>query len=554
MNALADVASAPTDLTARTVVLTRMDEAAARMRSASDQLDQIAAGVRSDLDTGVQQANDLAGQIARLNELIVRAQGSGKAPNDLLDQRDQAIRNLNQYVQTTQVPADDGSLGVFVGNQPLVLGTTAGALSVGDAPDFPGSGQLKLFFTAAGGTAQALDEQVIGGGSMAGQLKFYNNDLEDARNLLGRMSLAIGSTMNYQQSMGLTLDGATGKPLFSTPASVNGLTTGSAVGQISFSTGTFTTPSQFAASDYEVRFTTPPAGQVIRLSDGKTTAFTDLNDLRNQQIDGLTFDFTTAGAANERVLFRPFANAAGQVQALVRNPSQLAVANPVNAAMGTANTGSLQLANLKATGYQWNASPAPGQVVGAGVVNLPPATGVVMTFTGSGTFTLSGNAHAPLDMSASPPAPLIGPTYTYTPGQSIDIDGWQITLQGTPNVGDTVTVGNAKLSGDTYTRDAGNAKAMLALRDAPMFDGAPLSDGFASAMAQVGTRTQSAQFAAQTSSTIAADLENDRTAVSGVNLDEEAAKLIQYQQAYQASAKMIQVAQTVFDSLLQTMG
>lgn len=186
-------------------------------------------------------------------------------------------------------------------------------------------------------------------------------------------------------------------------------------------------------------------------------------------------------------------------------------------------------------------------------MNLPPATGVVMTFTGSGTFTLSGNANAPLDMSASPPAPLTGPTYTYTPGQSIDIDGWQITLQGTPNVGDTVTVGNAKLSGDTYTRDAGNAKAMLALRDAPMFDGAPLSDGFASAMAQVGTRTQSAQFAAQTSSTIAANLESDRTAVSGVNLDEEAAKLIQYQQAYQASAKMIQVAQTVFDSLLQTM-
>jgi len=95
---------------------------------------------------------------------------------------------------------------------------------------------------------------------------------------------------------------------------------------------------------------------------------------------------------------------------------------------------------------------------------------------------------------------------------------------------------------------------MLALRDAPMFDGAALSDGFANAMADIGTRTQSAQFAAQTSSTIAANLESDRTAVSGVNLDEEAAKLIQYQQAYQASAKMIQVAQTVFDSLLQTMG
>ena len=94
----------------------------------------------------------------------------------------------------------------------------------------------------------------------------------------------------------------------------------------------------------------------------------------------------------------------------------------------------------------------------------------------------------------------------------------------------------------------------MALRDVPMFDSATLSDGYASAIAQVGTRTQSAGFAAQLSTTIAANLERDRTAVSGVNLDEEAAKLIQYQQAYQASAKVLQIAQTIFDNLIQTVG
>lgn len=103
-------------------------------------------------------------------------------------------------------------------------------------------------------------------------------------------------------------------------------------------------------------------------------------------------------------------------------------------------------------------------------------------------------------------------------------------------------------------RDTGNASALMALRDVPMFDNATLADGFASAMAQVGTRTQSAQFAAELSSSIAANLERDRTAVSGVNLDEEAARLIQYQQAYQASAKMIQIAQNIFDTLIQGLG
>ena len=117
-------------------------------------------------------------------------------------------------------------------------------------------------------------------------------------------------------------------------------------------------------------------------------------------------------------------------------------------------------------------------------------------------------------------------------------------------------MGNATDSqyGDWYKRDTGNASALMALRDVPMFDNATLADGFASAMAQVGTRTQSAQFAAELSSSIAANLERDRTAVAGVNLDEEAARLIQYQQAYQASAKMIQIAQNIFDTLIQGLG
>jgi flagellar hook-associated protein 1 FlgK len=94
----------------------------------------------------------------------------------------------------------------------------------------------------------------------------------------------------------------------------------------------------------------------------------------------------------------------------------------------------------------------------------------------------------------------------------------------------------------------------MGLRDVKMFDDSTLSDGYAGAIAQVGTRTQSALFAAELSTTIASNLERDRTAISGVNLDEEAARLIQYQQAYQASSKMIQIAQNIFDSLLQGLG
>lgn len=469
-------------------------------------------------------------------------------------------------MQTTQIPADDGTIGLFVGgSQPLVLGTTATEVAVGDSGTFPSSGQVKLLFTRPGSPAIELDENMLGGGSISGLLRFNNTDLAEGRNLLGRMALAISTTLNYQQTLGLTLDGVAGKPLFATTPSVPGLTLGTAVGSISFTNSASFSPTEFAASDYEVRFdATGVGGQVVRLSDGETTPFTNIATLSTTQIDGLTFNFTATGTANERVLFKPFGTAASDMKALVYSPRDLAVANPINAAMGTSNSGTLQLAGLQATGITWNGGT--GQAVNSGIGGLsmppspvPPATtggGVVLTFNAAGQFTLSGNANPPIDMAANPPQLLAGPPYAYTSGQSIHIDGWSINLKGSPKAGDTVTIGNAKDAqyGDNYTRNAGNATALMNLRDVKMFDESTLSDGYASAMAQVGTRTQSALFASDLSKSIAVNLENDRTAVSGVNLDEEAAKLLQYQQAYQASAKMLQIAQSVFDTLIQNLG
>ena len=545
MNAFSDVVSAPTDITARTVVLTRMDETASRMRAAADRINEIQYTVTEQLQSSITAVNSLAGQMASVNEQIARAKGNGQTPNDLLDQRDQIIRDINQYVQTTQIPADDGTVGLFVaGSQPLVLGSTATSLSIDDATTFPGSGQSKLFFNRPGATPIELDENVLGGGTVSGLLRFQNTDLSEGRNLLGRMALAIGMTMNDQQNLGLTLDGVPGKDLFALPTSMPGYTNGAGVGTVSF-----TGPTQFEASDYEIRFTTGTAGQVVRLSDGKSTPFTDAANLATLQIDGLNFNLTTPGNPGERMLFKPFSTAANNIQALVYSPRDLAAANPINAAMGTANGGTMQLAGLKATGLP---NP-PGLVLPANAnpAALPPILGgVQLQFTAGPPTT-----YDVLDRGTAPPT-VLAAAQPYTSGAPISINGWEIKLQGSPKTGDTVVIGNAldPQYGDAFTRNAGNASALMSLRDVKMFDESTLSDGYASAIAQVGTRTQSALFAAEMSTTIAANLERDRTAVSGVNLDEEAARLIQYQQAYQASSKMIQIAQNIFDSLLQGMG
>ena len=548
VNAFSGVASAPTDLTARNVVLTRIDETALRMRGASERLDSMAYTLAQELRSQVDNINALARNIAGLNEQISRAQGSGQPANDLLDQRDQMVRNLNQHVQTSQVAASDGSISLFVGgSQPLVLGSMAATLSV-DAPAGlgAGSGQKRLFFQQAGTAMRVeLNEDMLGGGEVAGLLRFHNHDLAEGRNLLGRMALGISETLNAQNRLGLTLDGQPGGNLFAPIALPNALASRAAGPQLTVAVGDAT---KLQASSYDVAFTSSTAGSVTRQSDGAVWVFDSaavppvlLADVMAGEglLTGLT---GPAAQAGDRFVLNPLQGAAAQMQALQFSPRQLAAANPVNAQMGAANDGTLQLAGLKATGQPTGLVLPPSP--------LPPATGggVTLTFDAGppSQYTVTGSPNPASNVTAAP----------YTPGKPITIDGWEITLNGAPKNGDSVTVGNATDAqyGDWYTRDAGNASALLALRDATLFDNATLADGFAGAMAQVGTRTQSAQFAAALSSSMAANLERDRSAISGVNLDEEAARLIQYQQAYQASAKMLQIAQNIFDNLLQTVG
>ena len=570
MNAFSDVVSSPTDLTARGVVLTRIDETARRMRDGAGRIEEIELAVAEQLKGAVNVVNNLARDLAQVNQEIVRARGNGQAPNDLLDRRDQITREINQYVQTTQVAADDGSVSVFVGaSQPLVLGSVAASLAIGDPQNFgTGSGQKKLQFIPAGASAAQgieLNDAMVGGGQIAGLLRFQNSDLAEGRNLLGRMAVAISEALNSQNKLGLTLDGTQGGDLLR-PITLPNAVPSSKNADPELKMGVeVVDATKLQASSFNITFTGSDSGTLTRQSDGKVFTFADMTELETIML-GMGLRLTDgqapvappdvqpafAGASEkDQFLLAPLLGVASQMQSVQSSPRQLAAANAINAQMGAANDGSLQLLSLKAT-------PALVLPPDGDTSTTPPTVGgVQLQFTAGSptTFTLTGNTDEPLDLSTTPPTALTAP-FVYTPGQRISIDGWEITLQGSPKTGDTVTVGNAAdpQYGDFYQRDAGNASALMALRDAKMFDGASLADGFAGAMAQVGTRTQSAKFAATLSSTIAANLERERAAVSGVNLDEEAARLIQYQQAYQASAKMIQIAQNIFDNLIQSVG
>ena len=561
MNAFADVQSAPADSTARNVVLTRMTELASRFRAASDMLEEQDYTTKQQLHNNVTVVNSLASQVATLNGQISRALATGHTPNDLLDARDQIIREINQFVQTSQIDADDGSISLFIGgSQPLVLGTTSGKLSLDITEEYPGSGKLSLYFSQPGGDKVQITAAMAGGGEMAGLLKFNNEDLVEGRNLLGRLALSIGTELNNQNKLGLTLGGNFGTDLFKLTSVTYGSSNIAGFSQsqdpadaAKTATTTVVDASKLVASEYKVVFGSnhPADTKLVRLSDGVSRNINAADMQWNAATqtftaDGLQFKLPTdagfAPSANQSILFQPYVAVASTIESLVHNPNDLAATSAITATIASTNSGTLQLSALETV------SVAGGQIPGT-------QQRISLTFTAQGAFNYkleqyNSTATPPAWEDVPPPNDVAG-TGTYASGEAFTVNGWRMTLTGTPAVGDTVTVGNTMDLGEGRKLNAGNATAFLALRDKPLYDdGTTLSDGFSAAMAVIGTRTQSAKYAAELSASVATNLEADRNAFSGVNLDEEAARLLQFQQSYQASAKVIQIAQSLFDSVL----
>ena len=189
LNAWNDVASSPSDLSARVVAISRADDLAARMRDTAAQLDTMVNSGRLQAKTSVDNINRLASDIAKLNQAVIENQGSQGQPNDLLDQRDAALAELSQYVQISTVSADDGSVSVFVGgSQPLVLGADArtGLRWWPTTPILPRSRSIscRVVCRTRWRTASL-------GGGLGGLMGFLKDDLPQMENLLGRMSLAL---------------------------------------------------------------------------------------------------------------------------------------------------------------------------------------------------------------------------------------------------------------------------------------------------------------------------------------------------------------------------
>jgi flagellar hook-associated protein 1 FlgK len=517
--AVNDVAASPAALPARQSLLSAAQTLAARFGDIDSRFAEMAEGVNGQLAGSVTGINSYAREIALLNERIVVAQSAaGKPPNDLLDQRGRLIGELNRIVGVTTVAEGDGALNVFIGSgQSLVVGNQWTPLSLQAAADDPS--RLELAYRQ-GANAAPISSRSLQSGSLGGLLAFRDGALAEARDGLGRIAVTLAATFNDQHRLGQDYDGAAGGLFFDAPAAAVAARASNAGNAVLAASHADVTALQVSA--YRVTYS---AGNylVTRLADNSTTTWVSLP----QTVDGLTLNLASGIPADgDSFVVEPVRYGARNFGVAVDSVAKIAAAAPVRSAAAAGNSGSATVGAVSV-----NAPPPPN-------ANLQQP--VTISFTGPGTFNVSGTG-------TGDPTGL-----AYTPGAAISYNGWTIRISGTPAAGDRFSV-EANGGGRGDNRNALQLAALQAAQD--LVGGrAGYQSAYGQIAASAGARSREAQISAQAQDNVTAQARQAQQSLSGVNLDEEAANLIRYQQAYQASSKVVEVASRLFETLLGISG
>jgi flagellar hook-associated protein 1 len=517
VNALQTVANSPASTAQRQVLLSQAQGLAQQMQNYNAQLSTYGAGIESQISAAVTRVNTLSAGIATLNGQIATGLATtGQTPNSLMDQRDQLIDQLSQYVTVSTAAQADGSMNVYIGTgQSLVTGGTAQSLTAFQDPY--NATQQNIGIVSGGNTADVTSE--ISGGTLGGLLSVRTQILQPAQNTLGQFSVGLATLVNQAQQAGMDLTGAPGQPMFTVgpvvtaPASTN---TGSATISV-----TRTNLNALTTDDYILRrnggawqLTDKTTGQAVTMTGTGTAA-------APFQAAGISIVVGGGAAANgDGFLIQPTAGAAAGLSVLLTSPSQIAAASSIQTTAAPANTGTgAATASVVTDPSKW--------VAGAYKISFTSATQYQVT---DSTNTVIG-------------------TGTYTSGTPVTFNGASVTFTGTPATGDSFSVGAANASN---VGDNSNAFALIDSLSASKFNGGTtsLSNVANNLVSQIGVQTQQAQANASAQQAVNKSAVDTRNNLSGVNLDEEAAKLIQYQQAYSACAQLIQTSTTLFNSLL----
>ncbi len=539
-----DLSNDPSSISARQVVISSGESLAGTIKFLDDRMNDMYQDIDRDLEAEVSEANELADVVAELNrQITIVGNLPGSFPNDLLDKRDLAISQLAEKFDITTATQDDGSINVFVGTgQVLVYGATANTLST--QPNPYDTSRKELAITTGFGGASVQISTFIDGGRIGGLLQFRDEVLDEAANELGRVAIVLADQMNQQHNKGYDMDNTLGADMY-TVGAPKVETSRSNAGDLLYEDAnvSITDTRLLTGSDYRIDY--DGANYTItRMSDNFVFAPSSADGSFNN-IDGLSISVPTDGAtvAGDKAIIRPTANGASAFEMLLTQPKQIAAAAPLVASAVNTNTGTgaIELDPIP-DGFD---QPAQADFT----ANF--ATTVTITFDDPPTtydLTDTGTGRTINDIPFTP-----GQQFPLaTPADPEDFaPGFTINLSGTPVAGDVFTIEpntdgvgdnrNASLLGEVETNNY-------------ILNQESLQDAYSQLVSGVGSVTQRTNINLEAQLAMLDNAQQVKDQLSGVNLDEEAANLMKYEQAYQASARLIQTADQMFQTVLGMFG
>jgi flagellar hook-associated protein 1 FlgK len=535
-----DMAANRASVPSRQAMLSSADTLATRFQALDARLGEIREGVNSTIQTSVTMINSYAQQIADLNDKIgTFAAAQQHAPNDLLDKRDQLVMELNTQVKATVMPGDNNSLTISIGSgQPLVVGQRAFQLAATKSPTDQTRVEVGYL---TGSKVTVLADNALSGGTLGGALEFRSKTLDPAQSALGKVAIGLAVEFNAQHKLGLDQNGVAGKDFFSVAPAYVGKNINNALSSTTEVKAIVSDPSKLMDSDYKVQFDGTNYN-VIRLSDNKSTAITPYSAAgTTMTIDGVDFTISGSAAKDDNFLVRPTIGGAANFNVLVKDVASIAAAAPIATSAPVSNTGTAKISEGKVDKDFLGGAPTLPVTLTfnstSGNLGGFPAGAAVRVTDSAGVVT---NYPAP----ATNVAFAAGSTYTF--------GGVSVTMTGAPGNGDSFTIsGNAGGVGDTR-----NIGLLGELQTRNIFNNgsATIQSSYAQLVSTVGNKTREVQVNGEAAEALLTQAKATAADVSGVNLDEEATNLIKYQQAYQAAGKVMQIAGTIFDTLLSIGG
>lgn len=609
-SAVQNVATNPSNLPARQALLSSAQTLVNRFQSVNQVLSDQRSALNGEISSAVANINTIAKQIADINGQIVLSSGSGQTPNDLLDQRDQMLKELNTLVKASTTTQSNGSINVFIGSgQNLVVGEQTFTLDAVSSPDDPQN--LTVVYKQNGNTVY-LPENALNGGELGALLEFRSGSLDLAQNSLGEVAMGLAEMFNAQQRAGMDLDGNMGQNLFDysrqgaldialngatinvtsqsnsiptsdfslaydganyiltrlsdestqtiTPAQMTagytalgvtlqrtaGAPVGAATTSWSFppdvgsivpssrnnaaSTGAVdgyvSDVGQLTTSNYELQY--DGANYILtRLSDSEKTVFSAATVAAGPvSHDGMTFSIGGSWAAGDQFSIKPYEGFINSLSVKMTDPRDVAAASPIRLTSSSSNTGSATLTQPTVD------TPT---TTTTSTVNTALKNPVNIAFTSTTSFNVTDTVTG------------VTTAHAYTAGMTLNVNGWSLKITGQPASGDTFSIGD-NVSGSA---DGSNALKLAALQTTKLLSGgtATFGESYSQMVSAIGTQTSEVETMSDAQATMLEQAETARDSVSGVNLDEEAASLLRYQQAYIAASKLIQIAQKAFEEI-----